>query len=381
MRGKGECDARLAEALQIIETAKRRQRKSALHIIIDLCNLTVDARKRWLVAAHSARAWCIFFDIPIEECRYRIQRRKNHPIIPPGSAGLTVLDTMEKQFQPPTSAEAFERIIRLSNENEVAALLDEWRVPISCLEIPDDTDAASESDRLLKFPRTPHAINLGAATRDDKVCSAADLQLFIGDGGRREDIPGRHVYVEEKIDGANIGIFISSEGKIIAQNRSHFITSSHHAQFAPLDKWLARHTAELWEILEPGRHILYGEWVYATHSVAYTSLPDWFIAYDIFDRTEGKFVSRSIVAEMLSSTTICHVPLVHTGNVDNIAHLQQLVSGPSAYGSYLREGIVVRVCNESSLIARCKLVRSDFIAGNERWNKASTLATNALSSL
>ena len=373
MRGKGECDSKLLEALEMIEGDNRRQRKSSLHVIIDMCNLTVEARKRWLLAAHSPRAWCIFFDIPIEECRYRIQRRKNHPTIPSGSAGLTVLDSMVKQLQPPTSAESFERVIHLSNENEVTALLDDWKVPKCCVDIPDIIN----SEIPLKFPRTPHALNLGAATRDDKVCSTEDLLIFIGDGSRGK-CPGRQVYVEEKIDGANMGIFISHDNKIIAQNRSHFITSSYHAQFLPLDKWLARHTTELWEILEPGRHILYGEWVYATHSVAYSSLPDWFIAYDIFDRLEGKFFSRSEVAKKLSTTSICHVPLVHTGNVDSIESLQNLVYGPSAYGSLKREGIVVRVCDEESLIARSKLVRPDFIAGNERWNRTSTLATNSL---
>jgi hypothetical protein len=39
-------------------------------------------------------------------------------------------------------------------------------------------------------------------------------------------------------------------------------------------------------ILEPGRHILFGEWCRAQHSVFYSRLPDYFLAFDIWDRYE-----------------------------------------------------------------------------------------------
>lgn len=152
--------------------------------------------------------------------------------------------------------------------------------------------------------RTQHALNLGAATRDDKVASEADLALFIRNARG-------HIIVEEKVDGANMGISIRrSDGKIVVQNRSHFVSSSYHAQFQPLDKWLAKHTADLWEILEPGRHILYGEWLYATHSVRYDRLPGWFIAYDIYDKAEDKFLARACVTELLAKTEVSQISAI-----------------------------------------------------------------------
>ena len=62
------------------------------------------------------------------------------------------------------------------------------------------------------------------------------------------------------------------------------------------------------------------------------------------------------------------------------SQLRDMVSGPSSYNDERREGIVVRLCDEATgqLLARCKLVRSDFIAGNQRWNTAAKLATNTL---
>ena len=110
----------------------------------------------------------------------------------------------------------------------------------------------------------------------------------------------------------------------------------------------------------------------------YDQLPDWFIAYDLFDKSTGRFVSRDSLAQILASTSIAHVNLIKRGTVRNIEELRALATGPSAYNSALREGIVVRVCEGDLLDNRMKVVRSDFIAGNERWNKTSKLAVNKL---
>lgn len=71
--------------------------------------------------------------------------------------------------------------------------------------------------------------------------------------------------IQEKVDGANLGLSIDSDWKIRAQNRSHFVNSETHAQFGNLDAWLDSHRHELCAILEPGRHILFGEWCRAKH--------------------------------------------------------------------------------------------------------------------
>lgn len=367
MRGKGEIDSKFADIM------KKNARGAAITVVVDMCNLTLEARKVWFDAGFRGRAWCIFFDIPIEECRYRIQRRQGHPTIAPGSFGLTVLASMENQLQSPSLREGFERLIVVSNESEFSLLLSDFNLPQNVVPVPKPEDG----NHLIKFPRTPHAFDLGGATRDDKVCSARDLELIFG---KIDPAVTYQIYIEEKIDGANMGISISAEGKFIVQNRSHFITSSYHAQFSPLDKWIARHSSELWDILEPGRYVLYGEWLYATHSVAYSGLPDWFVAYDLFDKIESKFVSRPVLEEILKSTSIFISPLVYAGEIKGRTFLESLVVGPSAFGADKREGIVIKICEGRWLKSRSKIVRPDFIAGNDRWNKASTLITNSISS-
>jgi len=61
-----------------------------------------------------------------------------------------------------------------------------------------------------RFPHTPHIVWLGnGIPRDDKVLSPqeADTLLLY------------EVIVEEKLDGANLGISVSQEGYVRAQNR------------------------------------------------------------------------------------------------------------------------------------------------------------------
>lgn len=419
MRGKGECSRVLAKALQPVlklhSKSHQQQQRGASHVIIlDNCHLTPQIRKEWLDSVHRLPTICVYFDREMAQLKERITVRTNHPTIPAGPGGIKILDSLQRQWQPPTAAEGFQQVIRISNDEEMAQILQQWQIPfvppssnLNCADHSQSNEAilsgtvmepameplgesseedAGESsmkgssrsassvflgDKPVKFPRTAHAINLGAATRDDKVMSASDLDSWIS---RKLS-----VIVEEKVDGANLGFHIrASDGRIIAQNRSHYISAGYHAQFAPLDKWIARHTADLWQVLEPDRHILYGEWMHATHSVAYDALPDYFIAYDLYDVWTQTFLPRSQLQTLLAQTKIVHVPLIYEGVLTSRAHLQDLVYGPSAYGAAAREGIVIRLCEEDRLQARAKLVRPDFIAGNERWNRSSKLLTNVI---
>lgn len=379
MRAKSQCEDVLFDAI------KANKKRGYGCVVIDCCNLTKEKRREWVNLAHSQKTWCVYFDIPIEQCKSRIQRRNGHPTIPPGPGGLRILDSMAKKMEPPSDSEKFQKLIVIESEREVHELLKSWSIPIDDSNFHNVEDTGKENfldndDALLKFPRTSHILNLGAATRDDKVLGTSDLARIVGSVSSDED-RSPNLVIEEKMDGANMGIFISkSTYKIIAQNRSHFVSSKYHPQFSPLDRWMDNHSQDLWQILEPGRHILYGEWLYAVHSVEYTTLPGWFIAYDLFDKKTQSFVSRQVLAEKLAQTSIPHVPVVHHGPINNIEQIKAMVDGPSAFNEAKREGIVVRVQDSKNerLVMRAKLVRSDFIAGNERWNKSSKLQTNKL---
>lgn len=91
-------------------------------------------------------------------------------------------------------------------------------------------------------------------SRDDLLLETSDVS--------RQFMSGQLVSIEEKVDGANLGISIASDWSFRVQNRSHFVNASTHAQFRGLDKWLTEHSHELYAVLgEPGQRILFGEFV------------------------------------------------------------------------------------------------------------------------
>ena len=55
---------------------------------------------------------------------------------------------------------------------------------------------------------------------------------------------------------------------------------------------------------------MFGEWLYAKHSIHYTQLPSYFISFDLFDRKENKFYSRRERNRILDETTLPYVPLI-----------------------------------------------------------------------
>lgn len=65
-----------------------------------------------------------------------------------------------------------------------------------------------------KFPSTPHlAAFADMDFRSDKLLSDAERNAFLQ----------QNLLVEEKIDGANLGISFDSEGNLLAQNRGAYL--------------------------------------------------------------------------------------------------------------------------------------------------------------
>jgi atypical dual specificity phosphatase len=105
------------------------------------------------------------------------------------------------------------------------------------------------------------------------------------------------------------------------------------------------------------------------HSINYTSLSDYFIAFDLYDKIEKKFISRNKLEEILSTTNIKHVPLINKGVYKKVEELTNLVNIQSNFYQGKVEGIYCRICDDNYLIKRGKIVRTDFICGNQHWSK------------
>ncbi len=162
---------------------------------------------------------------------------------------------------------------------------------------------------LYKFPRTRHLFDAGGSSvsRDDLLLDKGEENGYYTPKSSRGNAQPQPVIVaiEEKVDGANLGISINSRDMSISvQNRSHYVNSKTHRQFNTLDTWLSEHSSDLYDVIEPDRHVLFGEWLYAKHSIHYTKLQGYFMAFDIYDRKCDKFYSWRERNRLLANTGI-----------------------------------------------------------------------------
>ncbi len=211
-----------------------------------------------------------------------------------------------------------------------------------------------------RFPHTPHLAWLGQENpRDDKVLSPTEVQtLLAGD-----------VVVEEKLDGANLGISLAPDGSLRAQNRGQYLVEPHAGQFARLPAWIAQHGDALRSVLTPGL-MVFGEWCAARHSLDYAALPDWFLLFDVYDRQEGRFWCSARRNALAASAGLATVPQVGHGR-HSVASLKELVATRSShYRQGPLEGVVIRRESVQWCESRAKLVRADFTQAIEtHWRK------------
>lgn len=161
------------------------------------------------------------------------------------------------------------------------------------------------------------------------------------------------VTIEEKIDGANVGIIGGNPFRM--QKRGSLVDTSEHQQFNRFKAWAMNR----WQLLDtiPKGTVVYGEFMWATHHIFYDSLPDWFICFDVL--VGDKFLRRQSKEEFCKELNIEVVPLIYEGYVDDIVHLESFIRGPSAYSSdHDREGIVIKNYRKQM---RAKIVVPEFV--------------------
>jgi hypothetical protein len=210
-----------------------------------------------------------------------------------------------------------------------------------------------------RFPHTPHLAWLGAERpRADKVLTTEEVRSLLSGP----------VVVEEKVDGSNLGFSIDEHGELRGQNRGSYVElDSPTGQWKPLKRWLAARRHALAEALAPGL-MMFGEWCYAVHSVRYSRLPDWFLAFDVYERAKGEFWSTERRNELARRLDISVVPELGRGRFD-LAGLKPLL-GHSKVTEGPAEGLYVRREQGGCLLQRAKLVRAEFVQAIEQhWSK------------
>ena len=216
-----------------------------------------------------------------------------------------------------------------------------------------------------KFPRTPHLFVVsGLDIRDDKVLSEQECNAFLN----------KTITLEEKVDGANIGISLTETGGLLIQNRGNYILPGSHPQFNLIWDWAYSRIALLSEHIANDL-IVFGEWCYAKHSIQYTSLPDWFFGFDIYDKKNQLFLNAELRNQILQKANIETIPTLGKGNYSKIDLEKLLNSYKSRFYSGPIEGIYLRYEDSAKLLKRAKLVKNDFIQGIDiHWSKKELIS-------
>lgn len=171
-----------------------------------------------------------------------------------------------------------------------------------------------------RYPRTPH-LEGSRLQPGDHDLSQVPLS----------ELRGLYCVVEEKLDGANAGIAVGEDGRLQLQSRGHVLVGGAREKHWDLFKqWAYTHEAALVERIPTGA-TLYGEWLYAKHTIFYDALPHYFLEFDLRDTT-GAFWSTARRSDHLQGTPVRSVPILWKGVLAEPARLPELVA-PSLYKS------------------------------------------------
>lgn len=170
-----------------------------------------------------------------------------------------------------------------------------------------------------KYPRTPHLPTSPGFTADDIRSARVALPLLTGE-----------VVVTEKLDGENT--YMSQS---VIHARSGERTTSHPSR---------HYVTALWgriAHLIPRHIVLFGENLYAKHSIGYTALPDYFVLFAAVNEFNGLVLDWQATGTLADKLGLFLAPVLYRGNWNERA-IAATFTGVSQFGG-TQEGYVVRV--------------------------------------
>lgn len=231
--------------------------------------------------------------------------------------------------------------------------------------------------RIYKYPRTHHIEGSRLQPGDEDLDSLPFSAILC-----------RYLVIEEKVDGANAAISFSPDGQILLQSRGHYLTDgAREKHFNLFKQWANTIAGTLWEVLGT-RYILYGEWLYAKHTIFYDYLPHYFLEFDVLEVEQHQFLSTTRRIELLAGLPLVSVPVLFSGKLKSQKQLTDLL-GESNFiqsghierlrlfckergldversqretdSSRQMEGLYIKVEEEGVVQARYKYVRASFL--------------------
>ena len=230
---------------------------------------------------------------------------------------------------------------------------------------------------IIRYPRTRH---LEGSRKSGDDFELTDIPF--------EELIGKYLVIESKIDGSNSGISFSDDGELLLQSRGHFLRGgAGEKEFVQFKMWANIYKHDLYDILGK-RYIWYSENLLAKHTVFYDNLPHYVFEFDIYDKEKSIFLSTKARRRLLEGLDYQAVPVVYEGPAVSLDHLKSFI-GRSIYKtdnwldnfknhvsnlgldvdialkqtdlSDLDEGIYGKIETEEETIGRFKFVRQSFV--------------------
>lgn len=199
------------------------------------------------------------------------------------------------------------------------------------------------------YPRIPHLSGFSKMSRDDLVASSKESERFLHEP----------IVVEEKLDGANVMLWLDPEEQIVhAAGRSGAGGMDRAGQLGRLRAWAAERSDPLRDLLAGGS-VLYAEWLYLTHTIHYGRLPDLLVGTDLYTPDAG-FRSADDRDRRLEQVNLATPPRLFEGVLGDATRIEALF-GRSAFGDEPVEGLVLRRERSGWLLARAKCLRPGFV--------------------
>ena len=174
-------------------------------------------------------------------------------------------------------------------------------------------------------------------------------------------------WYQEKVDGANMGVSWLDDAPVL-RNREHILKKGYtkiktpsKKQFTSAWNWVHAHKEDIQQISDLcySPITIYGDWMFAQHSLHYDKLPDLFIAYDIWSVEDDSYLSPELVDELLSKTSISYIK-PHKITFNSIQEIIDLSEKESLYRTGIREGIVIKHANGRLCTSMYKVVNKLF---------------------
>jgi hypothetical protein len=228
-----------------------------------------------------------------------------------------------------------------------------------------------------KYPRTRHVLGSRKQPGDEDLDSVPFSVLL-----------GRHVVIEEKMDGANCAFSFDPEAELRLQSRGHYLIGGpRERHFDLFKRWAHALDGPLFDVIGD-RYVVYGEWLHVKHTVHYDALPHYFMEFDVLDLQSGDFLDTPRRDELLRGLPVVPVKVLFSGELKAEAHLVEMLAGSNFISAEsaanlrrtaralglepeqviaqsdvtgLMEGLYIKVEEDGVVKDRLKLVRRDFI--------------------